>query len=177
MSKEKYQNECWNCDCYDADMGCTMPSIDQSYACTLKMKSILSELKPECSFTEIFDDLDEKTGEPKRKIGYMRADHNGYRWYNSVFPCHNDLCTAEIAHEIDYVYDRLIADNAFRTLTEMQRYCYAHKDCAVSKDTHDEYNFYFEGDHCLFWIRCIARFKDYNLYLHAFTKKPKGETL
>ena len=114
MSKEKYQNECWNCDCYDADMGCTMPSIDQSYACTLKMKSILSELKPECSFTEIFDDLDEKTGEPKRKIGYMRADHNGYRWYNSVFPCHNDLCTAEIAHEIDYVYDRLIADNAMR---------------------------------------------------------------
>ena len=25
--------ECWNCDCYDEDMGCTMPSIDKSYAC------------------------------------------------------------------------------------------------------------------------------------------------
>lgn len=26
---------CLNCDCHDPDMGCTMPSIDKSYACPL----------------------------------------------------------------------------------------------------------------------------------------------
>lgn len=28
-------NECLYCDCYDEDFGCTMPSIDKSYACPL----------------------------------------------------------------------------------------------------------------------------------------------
>ena len=26
-------NECLTCDCYDEDMGCTMPSCDKWYAC------------------------------------------------------------------------------------------------------------------------------------------------
>lgn len=36
-SKEREVNPCYECgcDCYDADMGCTMPSIDKSYACPL----------------------------------------------------------------------------------------------------------------------------------------------
>lgn len=29
-------NECLNCDCYDEDFGCTMPSIDKWYACPLE---------------------------------------------------------------------------------------------------------------------------------------------
>lgn len=28
-------NECLKCDCYDEDVGCTMPSIDKWYACSL----------------------------------------------------------------------------------------------------------------------------------------------
>lgn len=28
-------NECLDCDCYDEDFGCTMPSIDKWYACPL----------------------------------------------------------------------------------------------------------------------------------------------
>lgn len=31
-------NPCWSCDCYDEDMGCTMPSIDKAYACPLEEK-------------------------------------------------------------------------------------------------------------------------------------------
>lgn len=27
--------DCFDCDCYDSDFGCTMPSIDLSYACSL----------------------------------------------------------------------------------------------------------------------------------------------
>lgn len=33
MCKEK---SCYSCDCYDEDFGCTMPSIDKSYACPLE---------------------------------------------------------------------------------------------------------------------------------------------
>lgn len=29
------KNPCLQCDCYDADFGCTMPSIDKWYACPL----------------------------------------------------------------------------------------------------------------------------------------------
>lgn len=41
MATEEYRREvnpCYECgcDCYDADMGCTMPSIDKSYACPLE---------------------------------------------------------------------------------------------------------------------------------------------
>ena len=31
--------ECLRCTCYDADFGCTMPSIDRSYACPLETGS------------------------------------------------------------------------------------------------------------------------------------------
>ena len=34
MNKET--NPCIGCDCYDADMGCTMSSIDRAYACLLE---------------------------------------------------------------------------------------------------------------------------------------------
>ena len=30
--------ECNNCDCYDPDFGCTMPSIDKWYACPIESK-------------------------------------------------------------------------------------------------------------------------------------------
>lgn len=30
------KNPCYGCDCYDPDMGCTMPSVDRSYACSLE---------------------------------------------------------------------------------------------------------------------------------------------
>ena len=28
-------NPCLDCDCYDPDMGCSMPTVDRSYACPL----------------------------------------------------------------------------------------------------------------------------------------------
>lgn len=28
---------CFACDCYDPDLGCTMPSIDRSYACPYQL--------------------------------------------------------------------------------------------------------------------------------------------
>lgn len=28
--------ECFKCDCYDSDFGCTMPSMDKWYACPIQ---------------------------------------------------------------------------------------------------------------------------------------------
>ena len=39
MTREEYireVNSCFGCDCYDEDMGCTMPSVDRAYACSLE---------------------------------------------------------------------------------------------------------------------------------------------
>ena len=33
IENKRRKNECLDCDCYDGDYGCTMPSIDRSYAC------------------------------------------------------------------------------------------------------------------------------------------------
>lgn len=131
-------------------------------------KSILSELKTECSFPEVFEDFEGNTY--RRKIGHIRADYDGYRWWNTIWPCHKELSTPDISAEIDKVYFRLITENAFSSLTALSEFCQKHPEAVVSADQKDEYNFYFEGEYCLFWIRCITRCGDYNIYLHAFRK-------
>lgn len=35
--------ECLRCDCYDPDMGCTMPSVDKWYACPLEPEPTAEE--------------------------------------------------------------------------------------------------------------------------------------
>lgn len=35
MSDIVDSNPCLDCDCYDPDFGCTMPSLDRYYACPL----------------------------------------------------------------------------------------------------------------------------------------------
>jgi hypothetical protein len=39
MELEEYRkkvNPCYGCGCYDEDMGCTMPCINQQYGCPLE---------------------------------------------------------------------------------------------------------------------------------------------
>lgn len=138
--------------------------------------SILAELQIECPFPEVFEDKEIINGlhsEYRRKIGHIRADYDGYRWWNTVWPCHDALSTPEIAKEIDSVYERLLSKNAFPNLRAMKEFCYTHLKAAANEHTQDEFNFYYTGEHCLFWIRCITRNGDYNLYVHAFIKEEK----
>ena len=136
---------------------------------------ILDELKTKCTFNNVFADSEKDAdGNYKRKIGHIRADHDGYRWYNTVWPCHKSLTTEERAKEIDSVYQRLTARDAFSDIYAMRTFCEKHREKAVVKSCEhswSEFNFYYEGEHCLFWIRCIPFEKNYNLYLHAFTKE------
>lgn len=131
--------------------------------------SILHELKVECPFPEIFEDRVSQNGifEYRRKIGHIRADYDDYRWWNTIWPLHKELSTPETSKEIDELYMRLISKDAFATLSEMTDFCHDHPQAAVDRT---EYNFYYEGEYCLFWIRCITRKKDYNLYINAFAK-------
>ena len=131
--------------------------------------SILHELKVECPFPEVFEDRVSQNGifEYRRKIGHIRADYDDYRWWNTIWPLHKELSTPDISKEIDELYMRLISKDAFATLSEMTDFCHDHPQAAVDRT---EYNFYYEGEYCLFWIRCITRKKDYNLYINAFTK-------
>lgn len=54
---EKECNNCLYCDCYDGDMGCTMSSIDEIYACpdeTQKCEySKYTESCKDCGFCEM----------------------------------------------------------------------------------------------------------------------------
>ena len=67
--------------------------------------NILKRLKTECPFPQVFEDLERSedgfTNVPRRKIGHLRADYNGRRWWNTAWPCHPALATAEIKAEID----------------------------------------------------------------------------
>ncbi len=136
-------------------------------------KTILDQLKTECSFPEVFQDTEKPEGSfisvPRRKIGHIRADHVGHRWWNTVWPCHQDLVTQEISAEIDQVYDALTARNALADFDTLVQFCHAHPEARVHPTEDQEYNFYLEGKYCNFWVRLITRWRDYNMYLNAFT--------
>ena len=137
-------------------------------------KSILEQLKTECSFSEVFQDTEKADGSfldvPRRKIGHIRADHDGHRWWNTVWPCHQELTTQKIAAEMDQVYNALTASDALADLDTLIRFCQSHPEACADQTFHQEYNFYLEGTLCNFWLRLITRARDYNMYLNAFTK-------
>ena len=70
--------------------------------------SILTKLESRCSFPETFSGSERnKNGigfYPHSKIGHIRADYDGWRWWNTIWPCHDELATPEMKREIDAVY-------------------------------------------------------------------------
>ena len=135
--------------------------------------NILARMATECPFPEVFQDTEQTewggTGIPRLKIGHIRADYSG-RWWNTVWPCHNELATDEIKNEIDEVYAALTARDAMSDLDALTQFCQSHPEACADRQFKEEYNFYLEGRNCNFWIRLITRFRDYNLYLNAFAK-------
>ena len=133
----------------------------------MEKSSILTELETQCPALLQESITSESNG---RKIGHIRADYDGCRWWNTIWPGNSQLATPPVTQEIDWVYDQLVSSNAFRDLAAMTAFCRKHPEAAVG-GSKDEYNFYYEGKHCIYWLRCITRRGDYNLYLHAFTKR------
>ena len=140
---------------------------------------ILDQLTTKCPFPNVFEDLE--LGEdgfcyvPRRKIGHIRADYDGRRWWNTAWPCHPALAEKKISAEIDRTYEALTAGNALKDLDTLVHFCQAHPEACVDREFRQEYNFYLTGKTCDFWIRLITRARDYNLYLNAFTKEEVEE--
>lgn len=139
---------------------------------------IKDKLLVKCPFVHTMEQLETVDGREifKLKIGHIRADYANGRWYNTVWPCHDELCTSEIAKEIDSIYEELIGSKCFPDLMALKQFCYSHPEAAVGEQDQDEYNFYLIGEYCDFWLRLITRNNDYNLYLSAFIKAPDKES-
>ena len=133
--------------------------------------NILNLLQPVCPFPHIFEGAvhtqNMGTTYP-RKLVHIRADYDGYRWWNSIWPCHDELATPEHRKEVDSVYASLVSKDAFSDLNSLKTFCRTHPEAGAAAA--DAFDFYFEGEHCQYWLRCITRSKDYNIYLHAFIK-------
>lgn len=135
---------------------------------------ILSRLTVECPFPDVFEETEKEQNGicsyPKRKIVHIRADHDTNRWWNTVWPWHDELATPEMKREIDATYEALTSKDALCDLATLTRFCKSHPEaCAGASET--EYNFYLEGKLCDYWLRLITRRRDYNIYLSAYAKE------
>lgn len=137
-------------------------------------KNILERLKTKCPFPDVFQDMEKPEGSfisvPRRKIGHIRADHNGHRWWNTVWISHSELITPAVAAEMDQLYDALTDSDALADFETLVHFCHSHPEARMHPAEVQEYNFYLEGTLCNFWVRLITRWRDYNMYLHAFIK-------
>ena len=136
--------------------------------------NILTLLRTGCPFLEVFQDMEELEGTvskvPRLKVGHIRADYNGRRWWNTAWPCHPALATEDVKKEIDEIYVALTAKDALSDLDTLRQFCWSHPEACADREFQQEYHFYLEGTHCNFWIRLITRMRDYNIYLNAYAK-------
>ena len=140
---------------------------------------ILTKLSIQCPFPEVFEDTEPAgnniTRVPRLKIAHIRADHDGYRWWNTVWPSHRELATPEMAREIDATFAALTAADALASLKTLTEYCMSHMDACIGLERRDEFNFYLRGELCDYWLRLITRKGDYNMYLSAYARRESQE--
>ena len=138
-------------------------------------RTILERLMTDCPFGDVFEDTACLCGsirpEPRRKIGHLRADHDGFRWWSTWWPCHPELMGKSRSREINDTFDSLISRGAFPGLNSLCRFCGAHPEACAGPMCPDEFNFFLVGSRCYYWLRLITREKDYNMYLHCYTKE------
>ncbi len=141
--------------------------------------NILTKLTVPCLFPEVFEDTESAenriTRVPRMKIVHIRADHDGYRWWNTVWPSHRELATPEMTREIDATFAALTAADALADLRALTAFCMSHMDARVSSERKDEFNFYLRGERCDYWLRLITRKDDYNMYLTAYARRASQE--
>ena len=107
----------------------------------MKQYKILEALATSCPFPEVFKEI-ENPGEIipryRRKIGHLRADYDGWRWWNTWWMAHEELTTQENSREIDGVYDALTSADAFKDLNALRQFCRKHPEAAANGSTKDE---------------------------------------
>lgn len=137
----------------------------------MRHDNIINALEVNCPFPEVFHEKEEPKdigSRYRRKLVHIRADYDGSKWWNTIWSCHDELATPEIRREIDTVYEALVSKDAFADLETLRSFCHEFPHALANETATDEYNFYMESVYCGYWLRCITRDRDYNLYLHAF---------
>lgn len=128
-----------------------------------KITNLKDKLTKDLPFDDVWIDEDEN-GTPVSEVGYIRADHDGCRWWSTAWRKHKDLETPEICKEIDAVYEAFKA--SFKNIPVMRTWCW--RNARQVSDT--EFNAYYVGEYGCYWLRMITRCRDYNLYLHCYSK-------
>ena len=100
---------------------------------------------------------------PDAELGYVRADHDGCRWWNTWWPINDKVKTHELVDELNAVYDAF--KRSFKDRETMATWCRRNLNWLGD----DEFNAYYTGDHGFYWFRMIGRRGDYNLYLHCYS--------
>lgn len=113
-----------------------------------------------CDFLDAWKDRT-PDGRPISEMGYTRSDYD-WQWWTYPFPLSEKLRTEGRAKELDKVTSLLT--KAFPTLTHLGLFCELFAE-DLRRD--QEYNLYYKGQEANYWIRCIIRPRDYNLYVHS----------
>ena len=130
----------------------------------MKITNLKDKLNKNLPFNDVWITKDD-TGYPKSELGYIRADHDGYRWHNTCWSAHRDLGTDKLIAEFDAVYDAFT--RSFKDLSAMAKWCGDN----AREVSYDEFNAYYVGEYGCYWLRMITRRRDYNLYLHCYSKE------
>lgn len=102
------------------------------------------------------------------KICHLRADFD-YRWHSSWFigEKHNKMTFFE-GKEITNVCDEIVSHLFPNGILSINTF---NSEQNVAWNPSGEYNYFFEGSFCNYWIRCITRKGDYNLYIKCYMKE------
>lgn len=104
----------------------------------------------------------DSTRYPDSEVGYVRMDHDGYRWWTKWFPVHEEMVSKHTA-EINAVVDAFT--KSFKDRAAMGKWC---RSVGLLDIGDWEYNAYYVGKDGFYWIRMIDRRGDYNCYIHCY---------
>lgn len=116
-----------------------------------------------CPYAKLF-------GNREQKIGHVRADHDGRRWWTTWWSANEELKTPARKAEIDRVCGHVLDVLLKNGLPDIQALCAEYTQTVVGDACEGENNFFVDGVECGYWVRLINRPHDYNLYLHCFVK-------
>ena len=108
---------------------------------------------------------------PVKEVGYWRADHNGYRWYQGYFPVHPEYVTPAMNEEVmRLVKDILETEPINQGIPGILKFCADYPESVLKDGIRNRYNFYLEGKEANYWVSFLDLPKDYNFYLHIYIK-------
>lgn len=134
--------------------------------------SFLDKVMPERPFPYYGAAL-KKGGYPSNEVCYCRADHNGYRWFNTWFRIYG---TKQDTKEMDAVYNEIYnnIENLHMLRLYMDTHCTPVKKGNPSEKTY-RWNGFLSGEFFDYYFRFSLLRGDYNLYMHVFEKRGEND--